>query len=370
MVRLGRNPPGTGIGSGADVAPIFERGEAGATQARAGHGSDHSDPGLGSAREDRPEEGTKIWISAAVAPKSSVPSKGRATLALLIVAVAILWGANWPAMKLAVAEFGPWTFRVVSVLGAGLTLLILAKLAGEPVLLDRHLVLPHLAISFFGVTLWHMLTAFGLLWIGGGRAAIIAFTMPIWATFLSILFLRERLTMLGGLALGLGTVALAVLIGPDLVRIGREPLGALLILAAAFVSAVQTVATKLYDWRVGTMALSGWQLLAGGVPILLVWLELGERPDPERLTLGGILALLYVVFVALVFCFTTFLKIVRLLPAIAASLSTLAIPVMGVVSSAWFLNEPVGLRELVALFLVLAAIGSVLLPKAITSRGS
>jgi len=308
--------------------------------------------------------------SAALAPKSSVPSAGRATLALSIVAVTILWGVNWPAMKLAVEEFGPWTFRVVSVLGAGATLLILAKLSGEKVLLERRLVLPHLAISFFGVTLWHMLTAYGLLWIGGGRAAIIAFTMPLWATLLSVLFLRERLTPLGWLALGLGTVGLAVLIGPDLARIGQGPLGALLMLAAAFVWAVQTVAMKLYDWRVGTMALSGWQLLAGGVPISLAWLELGEWPDPERLTPGGILALLYVVFVALVFCFTTFLKIVCLLPAIAASLSTLAIPVVGVMSSAWLLNEPVGLRELVALFFVLAAIGSVLLPKAIMSHRS
>ncbi|MCX8102226.1 MAG: DMT family transporter [Geminicoccaceae bacterium] len=302
---------------------------------------------------------------------TSTPAASEAsptTLAVLVVAVTILWGANWPAMKLAVREFEPWTFRVISVLGAGATLLILARLAGEPILLERRLVLPHLAISFAGVTLWHMLTAYGLLWVGGGRAAIIAFTMPIWATLLSIVFLRERPTAMLGLALVLGTIGLAVLIGPDLARVGQEPLGALLILAAAFVWAVQTVATKAYDWRIGTMALSGWQLLAGGVPILLVWLWLGAWPDPQRVSLEGVLALLYVVFVALVFCFTTFLRIVRLLPAIAASLSTLAIPVVGVASSAWLLGEPVGLRELAALLLVLAAIGLVLVPRALAAR--
>jgi drug/metabolite transporter (DMT)-like permease len=306
-------------------------------------------------------------ISLTLASARAGSGTSRATLALLIVAVTILWGANWPAMKLAVSEFEPWTFRVVSVVGAGLTLLVLAKLAREPLILERRLVLPHLAISFFGVTLWHMLTAYGLLWVGGGRAAIIAFTMPIWATLLSIVFLRERPTALLGLALVLGTIGLFVLIGPDLARVGQEPLGALLILGAAFVWAVQTVATKAFDWRIGTMALSGWQLLAGGLPIFAVWLRLGDWPDPERVTVQGVLALLYVVFIALVFCFTTFLRIVRLLPAIAASLSTLAIPVVGVASSAWLLGEPVGLRELVALFLVLAAVGSVVLPGAMAS---
>ncbi len=306
--------------------------------------------------------------SLAPAPARVGSGTSRTKLALLIVAVTILWGANWPAMKLAVSEFEPWTFRLVSVVGAGLTLLVLARLAGEPIMLERRLVLPHLAISFFGVTLWHMLTAYGLLWVGGGRAAIVAFTMPIWATLLSIVFLRERPTALLGLALVLGTIGLVVLIGPDLARLGQEPLGALLILGAAFVWAVQTVATKAFDWRIGTMALSGWQLLAGGVPIFAVWLWLGDWPDPERVTVRGALALLYVVFIALVFCFTTFLRIVRLLPAIAASLSTLAIPVVGVASSAWLLGESVGLRELVALFLVLAALGSVVLPGALASR--
>jgi drug/metabolite transporter (DMT)-like permease len=291
-----------------------------------------------------------------------------AKLGLLIVAVTILWGANWPAMKLAVLEFEPWTFRVVSVLGAGLTLLLLARLSGERIRMERRLIVPHLAISLAGVTLWHMLTAFGLLYIGGGRAAIIAFTMPVWATLFSMFFLGERPSLTLGLALLLGMVGLAMLIGPDMARLGETPLGALLILAAAIVWAIQTVATKAYDWRIGTMALSAWQLLAGGIPILLAWLWLGAWPDPAQLSPEGVLALLYVVFVALVFCFTTFLRIVRLLPAIAASLSTLAIPVVGVASSAWLLGEPIGLRELAALLPVLSAIGLVLLPRALAAR--
>lgn len=296
------------------------------------------------------------------------PATSRASLTGLIVAVTILWGANWPAMKVAVLELEPWTFRAFTVMGAGLLLLLLARLSGERIRMDRALVLPHLAISLAGVTLWHMLTAFGLLHIGGGRAAIIAFTMPVWATLLSILFLGERPTPALGLALLFGMGGLAVLIGPELARLGEAPLGSLLILGAAVVWAIQTVATKAYDWQIGTMALSAWQLIAGGVPIVVLWLWLGAWPDPSRLTPAGILALLYVILVALVFCFTTFLRIVRLLPAVAASLSTLAIPVVGVASSAWLLGEPVGTRELVALLLVLVAIGLVLLPRSLAPR--
>lgn len=293
--------------------------------------------------------------------------ESRAGIGALVLAVTLLWGLNWPAMKLAVLQFEPWTFRVVSVLGAGATLMLLAWLSGEPVRLSRRLIVPHLVISFTGVTLWHMLTAYGLLLVGGGRAAIIAFTMPLWATLLSVVFLKERPSRLIVVALFLGMAGLGVLLGPELGRLGAEPLGSLLILLAAIAWAVQTVATKAFAWGIGTMALSSWQLLVGGVPILLVWFALGAWPDFERITVEGVVALLYVVFVALVFCFTAYLRIVRSLPAIVASLSTLAIPIVGVASSAWLLGEAVGARELLALCLVVAAIGLVLLPR---TRGS
>ena len=66
---------------------------------------------------------------------------------------------------------------------------------------------------------------------------------------------------------------------------------------------------------------------------------------------------------ALIFCFAAHNKVVTLLPATAAAISTLAIPVVGLLSSAWLLGEPVGWRELAALVLVLAAIAMVLLPE-------
>ena len=65
---------------------------------------------------------------------------------------------------------------------------------------------------------------------------------------------------------------------------------------------------------------------------------------------------------ALIFCFAAHNKVVTLLPATAAAVSTLAIPVVGLLSSAWLLGEPVGWREFAALLLVVAAIALVLLP--------
>ena len=281
----------------------------------------------------------------------------------LIAAISVLWGLNWPMMKVAVGELSPWTFRTVCVVISGLGLMGLAGLAGERIALPRRFWPALAAIALLSVTGWHLLSAFSLVHMGGGRGAIVAYTMPLWAALLSAWYLKERLSGRRLLALTLGMLGIALLIAPDLVGLQRRPLGPLLMVGAAVCWAGGIVILKGERWPIGIMALTGWQLLLGGVPIVLAWLVIEPSPDLSRLTWVGALATLYAATVALIFCFAAHNKVVTLLPATAAAVSTLAIPVVGLLSSAWLLGEPVGWREIAALALVLAAIALVLMPE-------
>ncbi len=280
---------------------------------------------------------------------------------LLIVAMSLLWGLNWPAMKVVVGELSPWTFRVVCVGVAGASLLALAKLQRERLVPPRRLWPALGVLSVVHVTNWHMLTAFALTSIGGGRAAILAFTMPLWATLLGVLVLDERLRWRQAAALGLGLSGIGLLLLPEFEQTGALPLGYALMILAAIAWGMGTVGQKLRQWQIGILALSGWQLLIGGVPIVVAWLILEPQPDFSRVTPLGLLALAYVVFVALVFCFSSYIRLVSTLPANVAAISTLAIPVIGLSSSALLLGEPVGATDLMALALILAALALVLL---------
>lgn len=310
-------------------------------------------------------------ISEAVSPASStrtteLPPQGGGAVStgtlLLIAAVTILWGLNWPAMRAAVVELSPLTFRVVCVVVAGAGLLGIAALAKEPMWPRPAAWRPILLLSLVNVTGWQMLSAFALQHIGGGHGAIIAYTMPIWATLLSALWLKERIGGRKILALGLGMAGMLALFGKDLGALGETPVGMLYMLGAALCWALATVGIKMYRWGIGIVALSGWQLILGGVPIVIVWLWLEPSPDLSNLTWRGVLAAVYAATVALIFCFTAYNKIVTLLPASVAAVSTLAIPVVGVLASALLLGEPVGFGEIAALALVLVALSLALLP--------
>ena len=194
-----------------------------------------------------------------------------------------------------------------------------------------------------------------------GRAAIIAYTMPVWASILGIFILGERLApaSLAGLCLGIG--GLAILIGPDIKAIGSAPLGAVFMLGAAISWAGGTVFMKYFRWRMPIIVLIGWQLILGGIPIIIGTLIFEPITAILQLSWRGALAIAYIIILGMIFCYWIWFKVIELFPANVASIGTLAIPIIGVFSSAVILGEKVGFQEIAALILVVMALAIILI---------
>jgi drug/metabolite transporter (DMT)-like permease len=174
---------------------------------------------------------------------------------------------------------------------------------------------------------------------------------------LSIWVLRVRPTGRQVAALLLGLAALALLMIKDFGALGAAPTGALLMLGAALCWAIGTVLVKKFAWDgLEITALTAWQQLIGGLPIVVGWWLLEPVPDLRALSLPAAFGLAYAVLVASIFCQTAFFKLLSLLPAHVAGLSVLPVPVIGVVSSALILAEPVGPAEVAALVLVVGGL--------------
>ena len=55
----------------------------------------------------------------------------------LVLILTLVWGTNWPLFPIAVREVSVWTFRAISLVGAGLALLAFARVRGESLRLPR-----------------------------------------------------------------------------------------------------------------------------------------------------------------------------------------------------------------------------------------
>jgi drug/metabolite transporter (DMT)-like permease len=288
---------------------------------------------------------------------SGLPRKG----IFLLLTLSLFWGLNWPAMKISVSEIPPWTFRSYCIVLSGIGLLILAKANGFKLMLPFDKLKSLCLVALFSTTGWHLFSAHGVLRMNAGRAVIIAFTMPLWANILSALLLKERITSTRLLALGIGLGGIGLLIWPELEAVGAAPLGVVFMLAAAVSWATGTVLIKRTDWDTPTTVLAGWQLLLGGIPVVMGALFFEPAGFSLNVSAKAIFALTYTILFPMIYCHWAYFKLIRIFPAGIAAIGTLAIPVVGVFSSTLILNEPVGISEMVALVLVVAALTIALL---------
>jgi len=280
---------------------------------------------------------------------------------VLLVAITVIWGVNWSAVKLAVDELPVLTFSTLRLVIGGFGMLIVCRLGGLSLRVPRRELGPLLVLAFFNVTLWHVCAAFGVSYLASGRAAILAFTMPLWAALLAVPVLGERLgwNILFGLVIGLAAVG--VLVAPDWRTIAASPLGILLMLVAAFSWAAGTVYYKRVRWTMSTAVLTGWQILIGGIPVALAALWFDGGFEPGRVSLVGWLSTLFAASLPTLFCQWAWFKIVDIFPAGVAAISTLAIPVIGVITGTLALGEALGPEVLGSLVLVIASLCLVLL---------
>ena len=290
----------------------------------------------------------------------AAPTQHITLAALLPVAIlALVWGCNWPILKVGVSEIAPLTFRALTLPVAALGLLAAARLSGDSVRIPRNLWGKVALLAFFNITGWNGLLLFGVQQLPAGRSAILAFTMPVWTVLFSLFLLHEPLSKRKVIGMALGMLGLSLLLGDDIRHLQRTPTAALLILGASLAWAFGTVLLRKWKLPLAQNTLSGWMMLAGWLPlaVLAPFFDAGPIKAPSA---AGWFALVYNMILAGAVAHWAWYTLARTLPVAVSSMSSLPVPVVGVFSGMLFLGERPGPGEWVALALVLAAMIAVL----------
>jgi len=221
--------------------------------------------------------------------------------------------------------------RSVCVIAGAVGIFVIARISGQTMLPPRRNWPRLIGASLCNVTACNTLIAYGLTLLSAGRSAILAYTMPGWAVLLSVPLLPERLTPRRLLGLLLGMSGL-LLLSDEWTGPRTTPIGALLALGAAASWALGSVVIKRFPTSLPTTSFTAWQLLLGGLPILIGTCVL-DSGKVAPLSWQAYAALAYNIVVVFIICYWVWFKIVRRVAVIASSLGTLAIPVVGVFSS-------------------------------------
>src|SRR5258706_4194926 len=105
----------------------------------------------------------------------------------VLAGLTLVWGFNWTAMKVAIADIAPFTFRTLCLgLGSGVLFAFL-RAGGQPLAVPREHVGRLALLAFFNINCWNILVVFRLALLPSARAAILAYTMSGSVNSLSVL---------------------------------------------------------------------------------------------------------------------------------------------------------------------------------------
>jgi drug/metabolite transporter (DMT)-like permease len=280
---------------------------------------------------------------------------------LLVPLLGLLWGFNWPAVRISLTEIAPWTLRAAGMTFAGLVLVAVALARGIPLAVPREQWSRLIIAGFLSIAAFNILLAFAQLMAPTSRAAILTFTMPIWATLLALPILGERFDRRRLLGLGLGISGL-VCLGLPLIRSGQFSPGLALALLAALSWALGTIVTKRWPVAAPALTIAAWQLLVGGVAAGLGMLVFEGLPVPKLLSPKVAAALSFHILGAQALAYFLWFVVVARLPAGIASLGTLMVPAVGALGSVLLLGERPTATDWLGLALVVAASGAIMIP--------
>ncbi|MYL40280.1 DMT family transporter [Virgibacillus salexigens] len=269
--------------------------------------------------------------------------KNRTLIGSLILIITLLWGYAWVLMKQALDYMGPFTFSSFRFGVGAITLLVVAwimKVGLPPKQYWKHI----FVIGILQTAIVFLLVMYGLRFVDAGKSSVLLYSMPMWSSLLAAKYLNERLTLAKSSGLIIGMLGLLTILGWD-IWMGQSIeiiIGEVLIIIAAISWAIANIYYRKKVQDLPQLQVSAFQMFFGTIAIMVVTLIM-EPNEQLLLNAQSIYYILFTGIFASALCFTVWFLILSLIDMVSATISTLLVPMFGLIFSSFLLGEKITL---------------------------
>lgn len=269
----------------------------------------------------------------------------------------LFWGMSFIWTRLALHDFDPISVIFFRLVLSSLILLLFIKLSGKAEKIKkedrRWFLLLALAEPFF----YFLGENFGLKYVSPAITSAIIATIPLIASIVAFLFLREKVgkfTVIGILISFFGIIYM--LVNKDL-SLNASPLGIALIFLAVFSAVGYTFFIRKLANKYRALTILTWQNIIGAVYFLPIFLIFDLRNILQGgYTTGGALAIVQLAIFASSLAFLLFIIVVAKLGMVKANIFTNLIPVFTAVFAYFLIGELITVQKVVGIILVITGI--------------
>jgi drug/metabolite transporter (DMT)-like permease len=280
-------------------------------------------------------------------------------------ALYLLWGSTYLAVAEALRTIPPFLLMGTRSIAGGAILLACARFVGGGMGTPKSWIHATIygALFFVGC---HGVLAYAQQRVPSGLAAVLLATIPFWIALLKTMLPgdeRPTVRTLGLLLPGLAGVGLIAWrqTGPG--AAGASAGDILLLLGAAASWAVATLLSEHDAEPVSPVALSGMELVAGGLMLLVLSVSLGEtdRFNPAGVSLVSFGGWLYLTIAGTVVAFGTYIWLLRQVSPTLVATYTFVNPIIAVLLGWLILGEQPTIWMIAGAALVVGSVGALLL---------
>jgi drug/metabolite transporter (DMT)-like permease len=292
-------------------------------------------------------------------PQNHASSRDRSyaiKLALAFVAIYLIWGSTYLAIRYAVETIPPLVTAGIRHTIAGSIMLAWACWRGfRP---TRQQWLAGLVLGSLFFFIGHGTLHWAEQYVASGLAALLLATEPMFIFVLGWMMGQQKISRLSALGLGLGVVGVAMLTGAELAVKGSSLWGLLAVLLGAFSWSLGVVISPRLKLPSDALGRTALPTLCGAAMLLIAAGVTGEFQQTHwsSITLRSVFGLGYLITFGSVVAFTAYTWLLQRVPPALVATHTYANPVVAVLLGWWLAHEPLTIRVALASMAILGAI--------------
>lgn len=252
---------------------------------------------------------------------------------------AVLWASASTATKFGLQAAQPLVIAQVRFAVAGITMLFFAHFVFRQPLPSKKFWKPLSIYALLNITIYLGCYVIAMQYVTAGIGALAIATNPIYISFLSVIFLKQKLTVNVLIALALGCFGVYYASLPFLEDASVSTGGLLLMLFSMLSYSVGAIYFSSRKWSgISLLSINGWQTLLGGLfllPVTLIFFHAGKNQFNQIFWLST----LWLAFAVSIAAVQLWLWLLRT-NTIKAGLWLFLCPLFGLLIAAWLLQEP------------------------------